>query len=258
MQLVAGRNVQVVDSFAEFLINETYAKDLGFQRPADAVNQQLLFNGKSLPIVGVLKDFHAQSTHSPIGPVVFAGGLGDEFHIRLRPKEVSGISWQTAIAKIQRLFLQQYPDGEFSYSFVDDKVAALYETEKNTSRLLVWATGLMIFISCLGLLGLVIYTTNRRRKEIGVRKVLGASVSNIVTILSGEFIKLVFIAFLVSVPVAWWAVNKWLDSFVYRTAISWWIFALTAIIIILFSIITLSIQTIRSAVANPVDSLRNE
>ena len=258
LPLVAGRNVQVVDSFAEFLINETYARDLGFQHPEDALNKQLQFNGKSLNIVGVMKDFHDQSKHAKIGAVVFAGGKGDVFHIRLQPKDREGKSWQSAIAKIKQLYTSQYPADDFSYSFVDEKIAALYKTEENISRLLLWATGLMIFISCLGLLGLVIYTTNRRRKEIGVRKVLGASVANIVTILSGEFIKLVIIAFIVAIPIAWWAVNKWLNGFAYRTAISWWIFALTAIIIILFSIITLSIQTIRSAVANPVDSLRNE
>jgi ABC-type antimicrobial peptide transport system permease subunit len=116
----------------------------------------------------------------------------------------------------------------------------------------------MILISCLGLLGIVIYITNTRTKEIGIRKILGASIADIVFILSGNFVKLVLIAFLIAAPVAWWAAQKWLEGFAYRTPVSWWIFALSAAIILLFALITLSIQTIRAAIANPADSLRSE
>lgn len=256
--VLAGRNVQIVDSFSEFVINETYAKILGFQRPADALKGHLLFNGKTLPIVGVMKDFHDQSARSEIGAMVFAGGTGNTFHIKLRPGGREGNVWPAAISKIEKLYNQQYPEAAFNYSFVDDKIASLYQSERNTSRLLMWATGLMVTISCLGLLGLVIYTTNRRKKEIGVRKVLGATVPAIVSTLSRDFIKLVVLAFVIAAPAAWWAVHKWLENYVYRTTISWWVFALTAMLIVLFSVITLGFQTIRAAVANPVESLRSE
>jgi ABC-type antimicrobial peptide transport system permease subunit len=126
------------------------------------------------------------------------------------------------------------------------------------SSLLRWATGLTIFISCLGLLGLVIYATSLRTKEIGVRKVLGASVTQIVSLLSKDFVKLVCIAFAIAVPIAWYGAHRWMESFVYRTTISWWIYALSGLIMLLIALLTLSIQTIRAANANPVKSLRTE
>jgi len=124
--------------------------------------------------------------------------------------------------------------------------------------LLTWATGLAIFISCLGLLGLVIYTTNLRTKEIGIRKVLGASVAHLVRILSTDFVKLVLISFIVASPIAWYSMNKWLQNFAYRTSINWWIFAISGALMVLIALMTLSFQTIRTAIANPVDSLKNE
>ncbi|MEO5997466.1 MAG: FtsX-like permease family protein [Chitinophagaceae bacterium] len=145
-----------------------------------------------------------------------------------------------------------------NYSFLDDTIAHLYASEQSMSRLLMWATRLMIFISCLGLLGLVIYTTNRRTKEMGVRKILGASIANIVSILSKDYLLLLLTAFLTAAPIAGWSVHKWLENFVNRTSISWWIFALTVIMIMLFAIVTLSIQKIKAAVANPVKNLRTE
>ncbi len=258
IKILVGRNVQHIDSFQEFLINETYAKLLGFHHPQDALDKQLSFNGKNLPIVGVMRDFHAESMHAAIGPIAFAGGRGSIFHIRLLPKDPEGKLWQTAISKIQKAYKKIYPEADFNYAFLDETIANLYENEQKMSRLLVWATGLMIFISCLGLLGLVIYTTNRRTKEIGVRKILGASVANIVSILSKDFVKLVLIAFLIAAPAAWWSAYKWLEGYAYRTSISWWIFVLTALMILLFALVTLSIQTIRAAIANPVKSLRTE
>jgi ABC-type antimicrobial peptide transport system permease subunit len=258
IKILAGRNVQHIDSFQEFLINETYAKLLGFQHPKDALNKQLSFNGKNLPIVGVMRDFHAESLHAAIGPIAFAGGRGSIFHIRLWPKDQEGKLWQTAIGKIQKAYKKIYPEADFKYAFLDETIANFYENEQRMSRLLLWATGLMIFISCLGLLGLVIFTTNRRTKEIGVRKILGASVASIVSILSKDFVKLVLIAFLIAVPAAWWSAYKWLEGYAYRTSISWWLFALTALLILLFALVTLSIQTIRAAIANPVKSLRTE
>lgn len=258
VKIIAGRNVRQSDTIREFLINETYARLLGFRHPEEALGRQLVFNAKNYPIVGILQDFHEQSLHEAIGPLVFAGSPGPIFHIRLMPRDASGENWKNGIAKIHNAFLHVYPDADFEYAFLDDTIAKWYESEKRVSHLLSWATGLTIFISCLGLLGLVLYTTDRRAKEIGIRKVLGASVTHIVSILSAEFIRLVALAFLIAAPLAGWASYAWLENFVYRTEMSWWIFALSGITLLLFALITLSIQTIRSATANPVESLRSE
>ena len=148
-----------------------------------------------MPIIGVMKDFHDQSMHALISPVVFGGSNGSTFHIKLRPNNADGTFWKKTIAEIQRAYKQMYPDEDFNYKFLDDTIAKFYESEQHTASLLSWATGLAILISCLGLLGLVIYTTNTRTKEIGVRKILGASVANIVSILIERFYTINFNSF---------------------------------------------------------------
>jgi putative ABC transport system permease protein len=258
IKLLAGRNIRSSDSIKEFIINNKYAKLLGFQKPEDAIGKQLTFNGKLMPIVGVMNDFHTQSTHALIDPIVFAGNNGSTFHILLNPAGEDGQGWRNGISKIKKAFSQIYPGADFEYHFLDESIASLYESEQQTVKLLTWATGLTILISCLGLLGLVIFTTNSRTKEIGVRKVLGASVVNIITVLSKDFIQLVMLAFVIAAPIAWWATYKWLQNFAYRTSISWWIFLVAGGAMILVALLTLSIQTIRAAMANPVKSLRTE
>ena len=258
LKLLAGRNVAASDTFKEFLINDTYAKLLGFQKPNDALGKYLSFNGKQMPIVGVMQNFHDQSTHAAIFPLVFADGNGSTFHVRLKPNTAGGFAWHNAIIKIQKIYKQMYPDEDFNYKFYDDTIAKMYEQEQQTASLLSWATGLAILISCLGLLGLVMYTINTRRKEIGVRKVLGASAANIVSVLSKDFVQLVIIAFVIATPVAWWATHKWLEDFAYRTTMNWWIFALCGFSMLSIALVTLSIHTIKAAIANPVKSLRTE
>jgi putative ABC transport system permease protein len=258
IKILAGRNVEQSDTMKEFIINETYAKAMGFQSPGEALGKQLNFNGKSMPVVGVMNDFHEQSLRAPIGPIVFAGNSGSFFHVRLRPNNPASTIWKNAIGKIQKAYTQIYPDNDFSYSFFDETIASFYKAEKRTASLLKWATGLAIFISCLGLLGLVIYTTNTRTKEIGIRKILGASVAGIISILSKDFMRLVLIAFVIAGPIAWWATYTWLEDFAYRTTISWWIFGLSGAAMIIIALLTLSIQMVRSAMANPVTSLRTE
>jgi ABC-type antimicrobial peptide transport system permease subunit len=260
IELLTGRNVQQSDTVREFVINETYSKILGFQNPEQALNKQLEFNGKLMPIVGVMKDFHELSLHAPIEPVVFASfnKRSGFLHISLKPQNAEGTLWQSAISKMEKAYKQVYPEADFNYTFFDESITKLYQSEQNTSRLLTWATALAVFISCLGLLGLVIYTTNVRKKEIGIRKVLGASVAQIVSNLSANFIRLVLVAFVIAIPIAWWSAHNWLENFVYRTAMSWWIFIASGGVMLLIAVITLSVQTIRAAIANPVKSLRTE
>ncbi|MGE5107869.1 MAG: ABC transporter permease [Sphingobacteriales bacterium] len=257
IKLLTGKNVGPSDTLKEFIINETYAKILGFQKPGDALGKQLTFNGKNLPIIGVMHDFHYQSMHTLIGPLVFGGSNGSTFHIRLKPN-TGGAVWQSAISKIRKAYRQIYHGADFEYKFIDDAIAKFYESERHTSSLLQWAAGLMIFISCLGLLGLVMYTISTRTKEIGIRKILGASFSSIISLLSTDFIRLVFIAFLIAAPLAWWVTYKWLENFAYKTSMSWWVFILGGTILLLAALITLSAQVIKTASGNPVKSLRTE
>jgi predicted permease len=261
LQLVAGRYPLNNDSvLRELVINEAFARLLGFTNPADAVGKMIERSDKKVPVVGVLKDFHLKSLHSAIVPLMYSNVTANHstLHILLKPNTADGNQWKSAIAKIERAWKEVYPDFNFEYRFFDEQIASFYKTEQDMSRLLKWATGLAIFISCLGMLGLVIYTTNLRVKEIGVRKVLGASVTQIVSLLSKEFIQLVLLAFIIASPLAWWAVSEWLSNYAFRTDISWWIFALSGLLMLLGALITLSFQTIRSAMANPAKSLRTE
>ncbi len=260
IKLVAGRNVQKSDTVREFLVNETYARLMGFQQPEDALGKMLDFNGKNLPVVGVIHDFNAQSSHSKIGPLVFAAfdNRSFNFHILLQPQNPGSASWSHTLAHIQKAFQKFYPGEDFSFTFFEETVAKFYEAEQRTASLLSWATGLTVLISCMGLLGLVIYTINTRTKEIGMRKVLGASVSGIVILLSKDFVQWVLLSFAIAAPLGFWATHKWLEDFAYRTTLNGWVFLLCGTGMLIVALLTLSIQTIKSALANPVKSLRTE
>lgn len=259
MKLLAGKNLQQSDTTKEFIINETYAKLLGFARPGDAIGHFIERNFQ-VPIIGVVSDFHTKSTHEVIKPLAFSSATSNSFtfHLALKPRGEDGELWKRALAKVEKLYKEIYPEDDFKYKFYDESIASFYKTEQDISRLLKWSAGLCIFISCLGLLGLVMYITNTRTKEIGVRKVLGASVTQLVTLLSKDFIALVLVAFMIALPVAWWVMNNWLQDFVYRTSLSWWVFAVTGGGMILIAMLILSIRTIKSAIENPVKSLRTE
>jgi hypothetical protein len=208
-----------------------------------------------------MADFHEESMHSAIQPLAFSGQPGSVFHIRLRTPAASAAvsaTWAAAITKLQKAFHATYPDADWEYQFLDDTIAKWYKTEQDTVHLLYWATGLTVLLSCLGLLGLVIYTTSTRTKEIGIRKVLGATIVNIITLLSTEFMRLVILASIIAIPLAWWAAHQWLQNFTYRTPLSAWVFIAGGLLLLVIALITLSAQTIRTALANPVKSLRTE
>ncbi len=256
IRLLAGRKPTESDTVKEYVINETYMHILGFKNPEDALNKNI----NSKPIVGVMADFNQQSLHENVKPLVFASEnkYSYTFHIALKPQSADGTAWPVTIKKVEAAFKKNYPEEDFNYEFFDASIAKFYKSEQDLSGLLKWATGLAIFISCMGLLGLVIYTTNLRTKEIGVRKVLGASVANIVSLLSKDFVLLVMIAFVIAAPLSWWVMNTWLQNFAYRTSINWWVFAASGLSMIIIALITLSIQTVKAAMANPVKSLRTE
>ncbi len=264
IKLLAGRNLRSTDTSKAFLINANYARLLGFKSPNAAVGKQIdKFNGdKAMQIVGVVADFNQGSLHTPIVPIAILTSTSiyqnGTFHLALKPETAGGAEWKKAIAQMGAYYKQVYPEDDFDYQFFDASIKKFYESEQHTSTLLTWATGLSIFISCLGLLGLAIYTTNQRTKEIGVRKVLGASVAQIVTLLSTEVILLILLAFIIVTPAAWWAMNKWMQSFADRTSISWWIFAASGAGMLILAVFTSGFQTVKAAIANPVKSLRSE
>jgi predicted permease len=257
IKLIAGRNIMPSDSATEFLINETLARQLGFPNPAEAVGHFLSFNKAQKPIVGVMKDFNLASVRKAIHPLIYyaAPKFGYVMHVALQPNPAT---WNSAITKMQAAWKGIYPDADFDYTFLDKKIENFYKADQQLSTLLTWASAVAIIISCLGLLGLVIFITNNRIKEIGVRKVLGASVRQIITLLSSDFVKLIAVAFIIAIPVAWWVTHNWLQNFAYHTKLSWWIFLLSGIIMITAALIILCIRAGRAAMANPVKSLRSE
>ena len=263
IKLLAGRNLRAGDTTRQTMINETYSKILGFRDPKLAIGKYLGDDAKSKrEIIGVVADFHQKSLRAPIKPlgIEYHGEKYNNgtFHIALKPQTASGNEWKTAIESIKGSWKKLYPEDNFDYSFFDESIAKFYESEQHTSKLLTWATALAIMISCLGLLGLAMYTTSLRTKEIGVRKVLGATVAQIVTLLSTELVILVVLAFVIVTPIGWWAMNKWMQNFADKTTISWWIFALSGAGMLATALLTLSFQTIKAAIANPVKSLRSE
>ncbi len=259
IKLLAGNNLAGNDTMGDLLINETYLHALGFDNPDEIIGQSIDVYGKKR-VVGVVQDFNQKSLREAITPLLITGGIASEytFNIALHPQDVGITAWKNTIDKIGQAWTEVYPDKDFNYAFLDETIAAYYTAEQNVSTLLRWSTGLTIFISCLGLFGLVIFITNLRIKEIAVRKVMGAGVLQIVSLLSKDFLKLIVIAFVIAVPIAWYGANTWLQNFAYRTTLSWWIFLTGGLSLFLLALIIMSIRTIKAALANPVRSLRNQ
>ena len=260
IKLLAGSNISSSDTIRQLWINEAYMRFLEIRDPQQAIGKLIEWDHKNLPIAGVVADFHQTSLHYPIKPLLFTTLTKSmrAINIALQPQNAEGTVWKTAISKIEKAWKQVYPEDDFECIFLDDTIKEYYTAEKNMSKLLMWATGLSIFISCLGLLGLVTYITQQRTKEIGVRKVIGASISQIISLLSKDFLKLVFIAFVIAIPIAWWGSYKWLQNFSYKTNISIWIFFLGGMIMFSMALLILCIRTFKAAAANPVKSLRTE
>jgi len=262
IDLLAGRK-PLNDTIRELVINETYLKQLGFTDPADAIGQLVKLDNDSYPIVGVMQDFNQQSLRATIEPLAFTGDWSradrSRFHIihfALNPQKSE--TWQMTIAAIGAAWKNVYPEADLSVRFMDETIRNFYEQEQRTSLLLKWAAGLSILISCLGLLGLVIYTTERRTKEIGIRKVLGASIAQLNVLLCKDFLKLVCLGFLIAAPLAWYGVTRWLEAFAYKTTMAWWIFIGSGILMALIAFAIMSVNTISKARINPVKSLRTE
>jgi ABC-type antimicrobial peptide transport system permease subunit len=260
LPLKAGKLFSPSDTTREYVVNEAFTKAFGFKQPEDAIGRLIEANETNLPITGVVKDFHTKSTHSAITPLAFSSAQNRSYmlHISLKSQDGAPGQWKKTLAQIEQSYKALYPDDNFNFKFFDEAIAAFYKKEQDINRLLTWSAALCIFISCLGLLGLVMYTTQARTKEIGIRKVLGAKVAQLVALLSKDLVLLVLIAFVIASPLAWWGMNNWLLDFAYRTSIGWEIFALCGCCMLLLSMVVMGIRTVRAALANPVESIRTE
>ncbi len=260
MQMINGRNFSKAfptDSTG-IILNETAARAFGWNSET-AVGKTIVrensIRGSNIPfhVIGVVKNFNFKSLHEAISPLYMVLESDGGLIFRFKTADIAGLL--TTMKKDW----DSYNTGEpFTYSFIDDLFNKTYLAEQKTGTILNIFSVMIIFVACLGLFGLVTYTSEQRTKEIGIRKVLGASVTQVTQMLSKEFLKLVLIASLIAFPVAWWGMNKWLQGFAYRTTISWWVFAVAGVIALLIALLTVSFQAIKAAMANPVKSLRTE
>jgi putative ABC transport system permease protein len=260
MELLAGRNFNhtiASDSVTSVIVNESMMKDMGWTID-NAVGQQIKgYSDNKIPVViGVVKDFHFQSFSVPVKPQMFhhfAGYTPYKYFVRIKPGNPS-----TALSSMQASWNRIVQDLPFRYSFLDENLDNFYKAEQRWSNIIGWAGGISIFLACLGLFGLASLAAVNRTKEIGIRKVLGASHGSIVTLLSRDFLKLVMISLIIAAPLAWYFMNRWLQDFAFRVNIGWWIFVVTGMLALGIAFLTTGIQALRAALANPVKSLRTE
>lgn len=257
LPLIAGRNLEASDTAREFLVNELLIKNLGITDPRDALNKEIsLWDGRIKGnIVGVLKEFNARSFRRDLAPVLMT--------TMKRGYNLAGIKLASqdilpTMKSIEKTWQEVFPDFVFEYQFLDAKVESFYRQENKLSQLYKIFAAIAIFLSCLGLYGLASFMAVQRIKEVGIRKVLGATATNIVYLFSKEFIVLIGIAFIIASPVAWYFMNQWLQDYPYRISISGWIFVAAVMLATIIALLTVSFQAIKAAIANPVKSLRTE
>jgi putative ABC transport system permease protein len=262
VHVVAGRNFSRAYSTdtSNFILNEAAIKAIGWKSPQEAVGKDFKYSRITGHVIGVIADFHFESLRQEIVPIILinpATTPTQSFFNNLSIK-VSGNNMPAALASIEKTWRKYLPEIPYQYTFLDEKFAQLYESEQRQGTIFTIFACIAIFIACLGLFGLSAFEITQRIKEIGVRKVLGANVSSIVTLLAKDFLKLVTIAAIIAFPVAWYSMTHWLNDFAYRINIHWWVFVLSAILALIVALATVSFQAIKAAVANPVKSLRTE
>jgi putative ABC transport system permease protein len=257
LPLIAGRNVNPSDTAGEFLVNESLVRTLGLKKPEDILNKPMTTWHDQIKgtVVGVLKDFNDRSFRNDLAPMLITTDVAmyNQVGIKLTTVNISA-----TLPAVKKIFNQTLPDFVFEYNFLDEKIAGFYKQENQLSALYKIFAAIAIFLSCLGLYGLASFMAVQRIKEVGIRKVLGATTGNIVYLFSKEFIILVAIAFAIATPIAWYCMHQWLQAYAYRINISWWLIAAGGLVAILIALATISFQAIKAAIANPVKSLRSE
>ncbi len=257
--IIEGRNFSSgypSDSTNSVLVNEAFVKKAGWKNPIGQIVNFFYNNNEKYTVIGVVKDYHYRSLYEKTGPQLFTMKPGNEYgtsYIKIKPGSESA-----SLKYIKSTFKKLFPLSPYSYTFKNDENVKNYEAEAKWKQIMLFSAILTIFISCIGLFGLSVLSAEKRTKEIGVRKVLGASVQNVVTALSVDFLKLIIIAMAIAIPLARMAANKWLEKYPYRIQVSWWIFTFAGLLVILIALITVSFQAIKAAMANPARSLRTE
>jgi ABC-type antimicrobial peptide transport system permease subunit len=255
LDIIAGKNIEDFDTAKGFLVNEKFVHTSGFTNPDDILDKMISLWGKKLPVVGVVKDFHTVSLRQPIEATAMMNTIRGYETLSVN---VEGNRIQDVISSIKTKWEAAYPEHLFDYSFLDQQIAEFYEGERKMSVMLSAFSGIAIFIGCLGLYGLATFMSNQRTKEVGVRKVLGASVESIVILFSKEYLKLIFLGFLFAAPLAWFVMNKFLEEFSYKEEIGPSIFLIALGSTVAIALLTVGHRSIKSASANPVNSLRSE
>jgi putative ABC transport system permease protein len=265
--VIAGRDFSKemsTDADEAFLINETAVKEFGFESPQKAIGRRLNWNKwqpdslnpvKKGKVIGVVQDFHYKSLHEKVTASVIQISSTENYKVAVKFNTSEARNTIAYITAVWNRFSPGYP---LDYNFMDETYGKMYKSEEKLGSLLWIFTVMAIIVGCMGLFGLAAFSAEQRVKEIGIRKVLGASTFNIAGLLSKNFIKLVLIASFTAFPIAWWAMSNWLENFPYRITMSWWIFGIATIAAIAIALITVSFQAIKAAVANPVKSLRSE
>ena len=257
--IIQGRNFSPdypSDSSHSVLVNESFVKKAGWKNPIGQIVNFWQRGNEKYTVVGVVKDYHYESLYEKTGPQLFTMKAGNDFgtaYIKIKPNTATA-----SLKYIASTFKKLFPLSPYSYTFKNQENVKSYEAEAKWKQIMLYSAILTIFISCIGLFGLSVLSAEKRTKEIGIRKVLGASVQSVVTALSVDFLKLVMIAMVIAIPLAWLAANKWLEKYPYRIQVSWWIFAAGGLLVVCIALVTVSFQAIKAAVANPVESLRSE
>jgi hypothetical protein len=252
--LVAGTNFRANDSVAEFLVSEDFVRSLGFAHPQEVLNKEMnLWGPLDGRVVGVMKEFHATSLKDGIIPVIITKFKRVYWNAGLK---LSGENIPATLAAVEKIWNAVFPNNVFEYQFLDQHIAEFYKQERQLSQIYKFFAAIAIFLSCLGLYGLASFMAAQRIKEIGIRKVLGASARGIVVLFSREFMVLIGIAYLIAAPLAGWYMYSWLQSFKNQVTLSWWIFAAGGLISVLIALATVSSRALRAARANPVQALK--
>ncbi len=260
IKLLAGTTLPAVkakgDSTVQVVLTKKAVDYLGYT-PEEAIGKKVFAQlGDNSYIVGVTEDFHSQSLHKPVGAYAFHNAPTEGRPFMLVKLDAGHL--KSSMDQLEKIYHQNVPNGAFEYAFLDQYLQHLYAGEQRTAKIVLFFSALAIFIACLGLFGLAAFMAEQRVKEIGIRKVLGASVFGLTALLSGNFLRLVLVSILLATPVSWWLMHRWLQDFAYRIDISWWVFPVAGLLTALVALATVSLQAVKAALANPVNSLKRE
>jgi putative ABC transport system permease protein len=260
LEMAAGRfYLQDIgsDRTESFIVNESAAKMIGWKSPQEAVDKRINYGNRDARIVGILKDFNFESLHQEIQPMIFYIPR-DSTQFSFISVKMDGANIDAGLAQLKSTWQKFLPEYPFDYQFLDEQYGQLYEAEQRQGSIFIIFALLAILIGCLGLFGLTTFVVQQRVKEIGIRKVLGATVTGLLLLISKDFLKLVGIALLIASPIAWYFMHQWLEDFAYRINIGWWVFAIAGAVAASVAFLTVSFESLKAALANPINSLRNE